>query len=118
MARRPRPRASGCTSRRRGARRRVVVGRRQSFARGIRAATPASNVGHRMAAVVGTGSNPASGVPGASTGTGTGAGTSTGTGTGTGTEERRPSIAVVDDDSGFAGYLRTFLGVRGYEARS
>ena len=34
------------------------------------------------------------------------------------TEERRPSIAVVDDDSGFAGYLRTFLGVRGYEARS
>ena len=37
---------------------------------------------------------------------------------GTTTEERRPSIAVVDDDSGFAGYLRTFLGVRGYEARS
>jgi two-component system, NtrC family, response regulator AtoC len=34
------------------------------------------------------------------------------------TDERRPSIAVVDDDSGFAGYLRTFLGVRGYEARS
>jgi len=34
------------------------------------------------------------------------------------TTERRPSIAVVDDDSGFAGYLRTFLGVRGYEARS
>ena len=34
------------------------------------------------------------------------------------TEERRPSIAIVDDDSGFAGYLRTFLGVRGYEARS
>jgi len=33
-------------------------------------------------------------------------------------DERRPSIAVVDDDSGFAGYLRTFLGVRGYEARS
>jgi two-component system response regulator AtoC len=27
-------------------------------------------------------------------------------------------IAVVDDDSGFAGYLRTFLGVRGYEARA
>ena len=34
------------------------------------------------------------------------------------TDERRPSIAIVDDDSGFAGYLRTFLGVRGYEARS
>src|SRR4051812_18197809 len=35
------------------------------------------------------------------------------------TDERRPAnIAVVDDDSGFAGYLRTFLAVRGYEARS
>ena len=34
------------------------------------------------------------------------------------TDERRASIAVVDDDSGFAGYLRTFLGIRGYEARS
>src|SRR6187431_2635765 len=33
-------------------------------------------------------------------------------------EGRRPSIAVVDDDSGFAGYLRTFLALRGYEARS
>jgi two-component system response regulator AtoC len=33
-------------------------------------------------------------------------------------DQRRPSIAVVDDDSGFAGYLRTFLDVRGYEARS
>jgi two-component system response regulator AtoC len=33
-------------------------------------------------------------------------------------DDRRPSIAIVDDDSGFAGYLRTFLGVRGYEARS
>ncbi len=31
---------------------------------------------------------------------------------------RRSSIAVVDDDSGFAGYLRTFLALRGYEARS
>ena len=30
----------------------------------------------------------------------------------------RPLIAVVDDDSGFAGYIRTFLSVRGYEARS
>jgi two-component system response regulator AtoC len=33
-------------------------------------------------------------------------------------EERRPSIAVVDDDSGFAAYLRTFLLLRGYDARS
>ena len=33
-------------------------------------------------------------------------------------QERRPSIAVVDDDSGFAGYLRTFLALRGYEARA
>ncbi len=34
------------------------------------------------------------------------------------TDARRPSIAVVDDDSGFASYLRTFLDVRGFEARS
>src|SRR5215210_3056730 len=35
------------------------------------------------------------------------------------TDDRHPaSIAVVDDDSGFAGYLRTFLALRGYEARS
>src|SRR5262245_53161748 len=35
------------------------------------------------------------------------------------TDEHRPAnIAVVDDDSGFAGYLRTFLALRGYEARS
>ena len=35
------------------------------------------------------------------------------------TDDRRPAIiAVVDDDSGFAGYLRTFLALRGYEARS
>ena len=35
------------------------------------------------------------------------------------TDEGRPAnIAVVDDDSGFAGYLRTFLALRGYEARS
>src|SRR3989441_3319909 len=32
--------------------------------------------------------------------------------------ERRSCIAVVDDDSGFSGYLRTFLALRGYEARS
>jgi two-component system response regulator AtoC len=38
---------------------------------------------------------------------------------GTMTNDRRPAmIAVVDDDSGFAGYLRTFLALRGYEARS
>ena len=37
---------------------------------------------------------------------------------GTATDERRPSIAVVDDDSGFSGYLRTFLALRGYEARA
>jgi two-component system, NtrC family, response regulator AtoC len=37
---------------------------------------------------------------------------------GTTTEDRRASIAVVDDDSGFSGYLRTFLALRGYEARS
>jgi two-component system, NtrC family, response regulator AtoC len=36
----------------------------------------------------------------------------------TAADQRRPMIAVVDDDSGFAGYLRTFLGVRGYEARA
>ncbi len=35
------------------------------------------------------------------------------------TDGQRPvNIAVVDDDSGFAGYLRTFLALRGYEARS
>jgi two-component system, NtrC family, response regulator AtoC len=34
-------------------------------------------------------------------------------------DDRRPAnIAVVDDDSGFAGYLRTFLALRGYEARA
>src|SRR6188474_3651511 len=50
----------------------------------------------------------------------TAAGPTTGipTAAGTAAEPRRPMIAVVDDDSGFAGYLRTFLGVRGYEARA
>ena len=42
----------------------------------------------------------------------------TSSGAGAATDERRPSIAVVDDDSGFAGYLRTFLALRGYEARA
>jgi two-component system, NtrC family, response regulator AtoC len=46
------------------------------------------------------------------------AGERTGAASGAGVEERRPSIAVVDDDSGFAGYLRTFLALRGYEARA
>jgi two-component system response regulator AtoC len=46
------------------------------------------------------------------------AGASTSLPTGPTTDQRRPMIAVVDDDSGFAGYLRTFLGVRGYEARA
>jgi two-component system response regulator AtoC len=46
------------------------------------------------------------------------AGASTSLPTGPTTNQRRPMIAVVDDDSGFAGYLRTFLGVRGYEARA
>ena len=34
------------------------------------------------------------------------------------TGERRPVLAVVDDDAGFAEYLRTFLALRGYQARS
>ena len=31
---------------------------------------------------------------------------------------KKPFIAIVDDDSGFANYLRTFLSLRGYETRS
>lgn len=34
------------------------------------------------------------------------------------TEPWHPLIAVVDDDSGFLTYLRTFLGVRGYQVRA
>src|SRR5215212_2349817 len=30
---------------------------------------------------------------------------------------KKPFVAIVDDDSGFASYLRTFLSQRGYEAR-
>jgi len=30
---------------------------------------------------------------------------------------KKPFVAIVDDDSGFASYLRTFLSLRGYEAR-
>jgi DNA-binding response OmpR family regulator len=29
----------------------------------------------------------------------------------------KPYVAIVDDDSAFAAYLRTFLSLRGYEAR-
>src|SRR5881394_1833289 len=31
---------------------------------------------------------------------------------------RKPLVAIVDDDSAFANYLRTFLSLRGYETRS
>jgi two-component system, NtrC family, response regulator AtoC len=31
---------------------------------------------------------------------------------------RKPFVAIVDDDSAFAAYLRTFLSLRGYEART
>jgi DNA-binding NtrC family response regulator len=31
---------------------------------------------------------------------------------------KKPFIAIVDDDSGFANYLRTFLSLRGYETRA
>jgi two-component system, NtrC family, response regulator AtoC len=31
---------------------------------------------------------------------------------------KKPYVAIVDDDSAFAGYLRTFLSLRGYETRS
>src|SRR4029450_11671725 len=30
---------------------------------------------------------------------------------------KKPFVSIVDDDSGFAAYLRTFLSLRGYEAR-
>lgn len=30
---------------------------------------------------------------------------------------KKPYVAIVDDDSSFAAYLRTFLSLRGYEAR-
>ena len=30
---------------------------------------------------------------------------------------KKPYVAIVDDDAGFAQYLRTFLSLRGYEAR-
>jgi len=31
---------------------------------------------------------------------------------------KKPFVSIVDDDSGFANYLRTFLSLRGYETRS
>src|SRR5918995_1369855 len=31
---------------------------------------------------------------------------------------KKPYVAIVDDDSGFAAYLKTFLSLRGYEART
>src|SRR5260370_22292990 len=46
------------------------------------------------------------------------AGTDEGGPAATTTDHRPAMIAVVDDDAGFAGYLRTFLALRGYEARS
>src|SRR5215204_4951237 len=30
---------------------------------------------------------------------------------------KKPYVAIVDDDAGFGAYLRTFLSLRGYEAR-
>ncbi|RPJ84452.1 MAG: DNA-binding response regulator, partial [Acidobacteria bacterium] len=29
----------------------------------------------------------------------------------------KPFVAIVDDDSGFSNYLRTFLSLRGYDTR-
>jgi two-component system, NtrC family, response regulator AtoC len=34
-----------------------------------------------------------------------------------GTLTKKPHVAIVDDDSAFAAYLKTFLSLRGYEAR-
>ena len=31
---------------------------------------------------------------------------------------KKPFVAIVDDDSAFASYLRTFLSLRGYETRA
>ena len=31
---------------------------------------------------------------------------------------KKPLVAIVDDDSAFANYLRTFLSLRGYETRA
>src|SRR4051812_21005366 len=46
------------------------------------------------------------------------AGPDTATVSGDAQETRKSLIAVVDDDSGFASYLKTFLALRGYESRS
>ena len=31
---------------------------------------------------------------------------------------KKPFVAIVDDDSAFANYLRTFLSLRGYDTRA
>lgn len=31
---------------------------------------------------------------------------------------KKPYVAIVDDDSGFSNYLRTFLSLRGYDTRT
>jgi len=31
---------------------------------------------------------------------------------------KKPFVAIVDDDSAFSNYLRTFLSLRGYETRA
>src|SRR5687768_14934399 len=98
MARGPWPCPPGGPPRHRGAWPRPLVRRRGPLAGRVRAPASSSHVGHiTMATVSGAGSTPASGPP---------------------TDERRPAIAVVDADSRFAGYLPTFLALRGYEARS
>src|SRR5918993_1869562 len=94
--------ASGRAPRHRGTRRRAVVRQRTARARHVGTSFTAHVREDKdidpMTTVVGAGT---SAPPSPDT-----------------TDQRRPSIAVVDDDSGFSGYLRTFLGVRGYEARS
>src|SRR5688572_23035792 len=103
MARRTRARASRCAPRHRGSRRRGLVRQRPARARHVSTSfTPHVSENKDIDPMT----------------TVAGAGTSAPPPSPATTDQRRPSIAVVDDDSGFAGYLRTFLGVRGYEARS
>src|SRR5919108_1871631 len=94
MARRPRARTARRAPRYRGARRRGLVPARQPAGRFGASATPDKGSMTTVANARAS-STPAGDV-----------------------DHRRPSIAVVDDDSGFAGYLRTFLALRGYEARA
>src|SRR5258706_9587916 len=99
MARRPRPRPSGRSASRRSARRRALVGTGRTAARRLRTSLTSSNLRDRIRMSTVASAGPDEG--------------------GSTTTDRRPAmIAVVDDDSGFAGYLRTFLALRGYEARS